>query len=86
LLVLVSRGDVEAIGEFFDAGATQFLASPASEGELVQALRFAGRHAARAAGGTIDRRGIPGASHHDRETGDARRWIVQRIAWRIPRG
>ena len=80
LLVLVSRGDVEAIGEFFDAGATQFLASPASESELVQALRFAGRHAARASAGTIDRRGIPGASLYDRETGDARRWIVGRIA------
>ncbi len=80
LLVLVSRGDVEAIGEFFDAGATQFLASPASDSELVQALRFAGRHAARASGGTIDRRGIPGASLYDRETGDARRWIVGRIA------
>lgn len=80
LLVLVSRGDVEAIREFFDAGATQFLVSPASEGELVQALRFAGRHAARASGGTIDRRGIPGASRYDRETGEARRWIVGRIA------
>ncbi|TCP94492.1 EAL domain-containing protein (putative c-di-GMP-specific phosphodiesterase class I) [Sphingomonas sp. PP-CE-1A-559] len=84
LLVLVSRGDVEAIGEFFDAGATQFLASPASEGELVQALRFAGRHAARASGGAIDRRGIPGASHYDRETGEARRWIVSRIAEERP--
>ena len=84
LLVLVSRGDVEAIGEFFDAGATQFLASPASEGELVQALRFAGRHAARASGGAIDRRGIPGASQYDRETGEARRWIVRRIAEERP--
>jgi EAL domain-containing protein (putative c-di-GMP-specific phosphodiesterase class I)/GGDEF domain-containing protein/CheY-like chemotaxis protein len=80
LLVLVARGDVEVIGEFFDAGATQFLASPATENELVQALRFAGRQAARASGGMVDRRGIPGASQYDRETGDARRWIVGRIA------
>ncbi len=85
LLVLVARGDVDAIGEFFEGGATQFLTSPASEGELVQALRFAGRHAARAsvgpaASGAAERRGMPGASAFDREAGDARRWIVGRIA------
>lgn len=74
LLVLVSRGDVEAIGEFFTAGATQFLASPASEGELVQALRFAGRHADRS-GGTGDRRLVT----HDRDAGGARRWIAERV-------
>jgi FixJ family two-component response regulator len=60
LVVLVSRGDIGAIGEFFELGATQFLASPMSEGELVQALRFAGRHAARAAGVPIERRVVPG--------------------------
>ena len=80
LLVLLSRGDVQALGELFDAGATQFLASPASGVELVQALRFAGRHAARTSSIAIDRRGIPGASAYDREAGDARRWIVGRIA------
>ncbi|MES3152430.1 bifunctional diguanylate cyclase/phosphodiesterase [Sphingomonas faeni] len=85
LLVLVSRGDVEAIGEFYDGGATQFLASPAGAGELVQALRFAGRHAARASGcvattGAVERRGVPGVSGFDREAGDARRWIADRIA------
>lgn len=50
LLALVSRGDVGAIGEFYDAGATHFLASPFAEGELLQALRFAARHAERMAG------------------------------------
>lgn len=84
LLVLVSRGDVGAVGEFFDAGATQFLTSPASDGELVQALRFAGRHAVRTAGSAIDRRRIPGVSLYDRETGDVRRWIVGRIATDLP--
>ncbi len=50
LLVLVSRGDTAAIGAMFDAGATHFLASPFSEAELLQALRFAARHAERMAG------------------------------------
>ena len=50
LLALVSRGDVGAIGRFYDAGATHFLASPATEPEFAQALRFAARHAERMAG------------------------------------
>ena len=49
MLVLVSRGDVSAIGTFYEAGATHFLSSPHSEGELAQALRFAARHAERVA-------------------------------------
>jgi diguanylate cyclase (GGDEF)-like protein len=50
LLVLVSRGDAARIGDFYDAGATQFLASPMKEIEFVQALRFAARHAERVGG------------------------------------
>ncbi|MES2044925.1 MAG: GGDEF domain-containing phosphodiesterase [Pseudomonadota bacterium] len=50
LLVLVSRGDIAMLGDFHDAGATHFLASPSSEGEFVQMLRFAARHAERLAG------------------------------------
>ncbi len=50
LLVLVSRGDVGALGSFFAAGATHFLSSPHSELELAEALRFAARHAERLAG------------------------------------
>ncbi len=79
LVVLVSRGDVGAVGDFFELGATQFLASPMSEGEVVQALRFAGRHAARATGVPIERRVVPGGWRHDRDAGDARRWIDERI-------
>ena len=48
LLVLVSRDDTARLGDFYDAGATQFLASPMREVEFVQALRFAARHAQRA--------------------------------------
>jgi diguanylate cyclase (GGDEF)-like protein len=50
LLVLVSRNDAARLGEFYDAGATQFLASPMREAEFVQALRFAARHAERVGG------------------------------------
>lgn len=47
LLTLVSRDDTARLGEFYDAGATHFLASPMREVEFVQALRFAVRHAQR---------------------------------------
>jgi diguanylate cyclase (GGDEF)-like protein len=50
LLVLVSRGDAARLGEFHDAGATHFLASPMREPELIQAIRFAERHVERIAG------------------------------------
>jgi len=50
MLVLVSRGDHEAIGALYDAGATHFLSSPFGETEFVQALRYAARHAERMAG------------------------------------
>lgn len=43
LLALVSRNDAARLGEFYDAGATHFLASPMREAEFVQALRFAAR-------------------------------------------
>ncbi len=56
LLALVSRGDAARLGEFYDAGATHFLASPMREVEFVQALRFAARHAQRVGGDTADTR------------------------------
>lgn len=51
LLVLVSRNDVAAASLLYDAGATHFLASPHGEGELLDAVRFAARHAERLAAG-----------------------------------
>nr|WP_254447450.1 GGDEF domain-containing phosphodiesterase [Sphingomonas sp. ID1715] len=54
LLVLLSRNDVARLGDVFAAGATHYLASPFNEAELLQALRFAARHAERL-GGTISR-------------------------------
>ncbi|ODP39352.1 putative bifunctional diguanylate cyclase/phosphodiesterase [Sphingomonas turrisvirgatae] len=59
LLVLVSRGHAARLGEFYDAGATHFLASPMKEAEFVQALRFAARHAERVGGGST---GVEGAA------------------------
>jgi len=50
MLVLVSRGDHEAIGALYEAGATHFLSSPFGETEFIQTLRYAARHAARMAG------------------------------------
>ncbi len=58
LLVLVSRTDVAALEALHAAGATHFLASPFTEPQIVQALRFAARHAERLAGG----RGVAAAS------------------------
>jgi EAL domain-containing protein (putative c-di-GMP-specific phosphodiesterase class I)/GGDEF domain-containing protein/CheY-like chemotaxis protein len=49
MLVLVSRGELGAVAAAYDAGATHFLASPFSDAEFLQALRFAARHAERMA-------------------------------------
>jgi len=49
LLTLVSRGENASITALYDAGATHFLASPFSDAEFLQALRFAARHAERMA-------------------------------------
>ncbi|USI73051.1 putative bifunctional diguanylate cyclase/phosphodiesterase [Sphingomonas morindae] len=51
MLVLLTRRDASVIAATFEAGATHYLAGPVSEGELLQALRFATRHAERLAGG-----------------------------------
>ncbi|MGN6819127.1 MAG: putative bifunctional diguanylate cyclase/phosphodiesterase [Sphingomonas sp.] len=50
LLVLVSRDDVGALGDFYAAGATHFLVSPFTEAEFAQTLRFAWRFVERVAG------------------------------------
>ena len=51
LLVLVSQGDVGALGEFLNAGATHFLASPFTEAEFAHALHYAWRSVERSAAG-----------------------------------
>ncbi|MFN3944580.1 MAG: putative bifunctional diguanylate cyclase/phosphodiesterase [Allosphingosinicella sp.] len=56
LLVLLSRTDGGALDEMHRLGATHFLVSPFSEAHLLQALRFAERHAERAGGGLPARR------------------------------
>ena len=57
LLVLVSRRDVAGLDGFFAAGATHYLASPFSEAEFAQTLRFAARCVERLSG---DPRGATG--------------------------
>jgi diguanylate cyclase (GGDEF)-like protein len=51
LLVLISRTDIVSLDALIEAGATHYLASPFKEGEFIQSLRFAERHAVRLAGG-----------------------------------
>jgi len=50
LLVLLSRGDSAALEAFHQYGATHFLVSPFSEGQLLHAFQFARRHAERVGG------------------------------------
>lgn len=47
LLVLVSRADAAGLDELFGLGATHFLVAPFGEPQLLQAIRFADRHAER---------------------------------------
>lgn len=47
MLVLLSRGDGDALGAVYEAGATHFLVSPFGSAELTQALRFAERYVRR---------------------------------------
>jgi diguanylate cyclase (GGDEF)-like protein len=63
LLVLLSRGDAEALDSLYQLGATHFLVSPFTDAALIQALQFARRHAERVGGG--GRR---------RETGEPASW------------
>ena len=51
IVVLLSRGDADALDGTFAAGATHFLLSPMREIEFTRTLRFAERCAVRVAGG-----------------------------------
>jgi diguanylate cyclase (GGDEF)-like protein len=70
LLVLLSRGDSEALEEFHAAGATHFLVSPFSEQQFLQAVQFAQRHAERVGGRRPLRQGDGGR----REAAASWRW------------
>ncbi|HYI40407.1 MAG TPA: bifunctional diguanylate cyclase/phosphodiesterase [Allosphingosinicella sp.] len=59
LLVLLSRGDSEALDTLFVDGATHFLVSPFSDSQFLQALQYAHRHAERVGGRRPLRRGEP---------------------------
>lgn len=78
LLVHLRRDDAGTLAALFEAGATHFLLDPAGEAEIVQALRFAARHAKRI--GAL--RDVPRAA----ATGGAlspaaaRRWLDRALA------
>ena len=59
LLVLLSRGDSDALDALYADGATHFLVSPFSESQFLQALQYAHRHAERVGGRRPLRRGEP---------------------------
>src|SRR5687768_7223096 len=59
LLVLLSRGDADALDTLYADGATHFLVSPFSEGQFLAALQYAHRHAERVGGRRPLRRGEP---------------------------
>jgi diguanylate cyclase (GGDEF)-like protein len=59
LLVLLSRGDSEALDCLYADGATHFLVSPFSDAQFLQALQYAHRHAERVGGRRPLRRGEP---------------------------
>jgi diguanylate cyclase (GGDEF)-like protein len=80
LLVLLDRVDDGAVGRLFDAGATHFLVAPASDADIVQALRFAARHAERI--GAIRDVPIPAARLGALSSAGARRWIERSIGGR----
>ncbi|MEO7177448.1 MAG: diguanylate cyclase, partial [Allosphingosinicella sp.] len=59
LLVLLSRGDSEALDPLYADGATHFLVSPFSDAQFLQALQYAHRHAERVGGRRPLRAGEP---------------------------
>lgn len=81
VLVMIDRGDSGALGRLFDAGATHFLFAPTNPADIIQALRFAARHAARI-GAIRDvphpSAGGPGAL----SSAGARRWLERALAGR----
>ena len=50
MLLLLSDADSSELAGFFDEGVTHFLKAPFDEEELIQAIRFAARHAQRVSG------------------------------------
>jgi EAL domain-containing protein (putative c-di-GMP-specific phosphodiesterase class I)/GGDEF domain-containing protein len=81
LLFVLSRRDCTALDRVFELGATHFLIDPASDGELIQSLRFAARHVTRAPGrpGIVDRRDAMAGARFGRDPNLAQQWIAARI-------
>jgi diguanylate cyclase (GGDEF)-like protein len=73
LLVLLSRGDSDALDPLFADGATHFLVSPFSDAQFLAALQYAHRHAERVGGRRPLRRGEP-EGHKGRPGSASWRW------------
>lgn len=90
LLVLLSRNDAEAAEAMYRLGATHFLVSSFSDEMLVQALRFARRHAERTGGGArrlqseADWRWRPGTRSVELSPALARRAGLSEEARQVP--
>ncbi|WP_353217928.1 GGDEF domain-containing phosphodiesterase [Sandarakinorhabdus sp.] len=90
MLVLLSRGDVDAAGAANEAGATSVMAAPFGSDTFANALALAGRHAARlavaaaapAVAGSIDADSLTGLASGDR----VQRWLAEQRAAGQPAG
>jgi len=79
LLALLDRNDSASLGRLFDAGATHFLLTPTNPADVLQALRYATRHAARI-GAIRDLPAPPATGPGALSSAGARRWLDRALA------
>ena len=77
LIVLLNTPDASALASLFDAGATHFLIEPFGDDQLIQALRFAGRHADRI--GAV-RQSPAAVGDNSLSPAAARRWLDRALS------
>ncbi|MGN6621748.1 MAG: EAL domain-containing protein [Sphingomonas sp.] len=77
LIVLLDAPDASALASLFDAGATHFLIEPFGDDQLIQALRFAGRHADRI--GAV-RQSPAAVGDNSLSPAAARRWLDRALS------
>ena len=77
MIVLLDTDDASALASMFDAGATHFLIEPLGDDQLVQALRFAARHAERI--GAV-RQSPSATGDNSLSPAAARRWLDRALS------
>ena len=77
LIVLIDTPNASALASLFDAGATHFLIEPFGDDQLIQALRFAGRHADRI--GAV-RQSPAAVGDNSLSPAAARRWLDRALS------